>query len=72
MAAEGKYNTRVPGVLASLFSLFGHGDDDHPLWLLAVRANILLLLGACLVAALLSVGQSLRVRLAGRAGRVGA
>jgi hypothetical protein len=30
----------------ALAVLFGHGDDDHPLWLLAVRANVLLLVGA--------------------------
>ena len=40
--------TRAAGGLAVLF---GHGDDDHPLWLLAIRANVLLLVVALLVVA---------------------
>ena len=43
-----------------LSSLFGHGDDDHPLWLLAVRVHILLFFAACLAGAVVSLARARR------------
>jgi hypothetical protein len=47
-----------------LARLFGHGDDDHPLWLLAVRVDVLFVLAAVLVASAVALARLRRHDLA--------